>query len=132
MRVRIVLGVVAVLLLLVGVAALFARGGSEVRSAPGQRWLDFDEPPWTQGIHPGFTYEYSVNAHCGIYSARIDGTNWRAVPPVDDGNGNPPPERTRVSSVGQLHIVDRDTAVFETGGLRVTFVRDDLPGRSCA
>jgi hypothetical protein len=105
--------------------------GGEERSG-GQRWDHFDQPPWAQGIEVSETYEYSVNPHCGITQARIDGTNWRADPPLSDGNGNPP-EWWSGSSVGDLRILDENTAVFRNDdGHQAVFVRDDLPDTACA
>ena len=123
------LGVAVLVLGAGGVVGLAVVGDDP--SGRTQRWTDFDRPPWTRGIEVGRTYEYSVNTHCGVHAARIDGTNWRAEPPVDDGMGNPPPGWAHVGGVGTLEIVDRNTAVFENGPLAVTFVRDDLPETPC-
>lgn len=94
--------------------------------------VDFDRPPYTEGIEVGHIYNYSLNAHCGIHSAPIDGTNWRATPPLDDGNGNPPEGWRGI--IGKLQVVSHDKAVFTTDeGSTATFVRADLPGRgACA
>ncbi|MGH9152939.1 MAG: hypothetical protein ACRD03_11190 [Acidimicrobiales bacterium] len=108
-----------------GAAARSGRVDHDHRAR--QRWTDFYAPPWTQGIEVGSVYEYSVNARCGVRSARIDGTNWRADPPLDDGMGNPPSGWERLGGVGKLKIVGQDRAVFENRRLSVAFVRDDLP-----
>ena len=120
--------VIAALLLFTGVIA--GDGDDEARRGRDgieQKWTDFEDPPWTEGIEVGRTYEYSVNAHCGVHVARIDGTNWRADPVIDDGMGNPPRGWEVLSGVGSLRILDGDTALFTNGGRSVRFVRDQLP-----
>lgn len=132
MRTRLLL-VVALVLAVTGTVTAVQLAGDDHRAPAAQRWTDFDKPPWTEGIGVGQVYEYSVNAHCGVHSAPIDGTNWRADPPIDDGMGNPPKGWERIGGIGRLRIVGRDRAVFENRGLSVTFVRDDLPdGPPCA
>ena len=114
----------AVIVAVVGLSlALFRRpAGRSDRVA-------FDRPPYALGVKVGKTYDYSLNAHCGIRDARIDGTNWRATPPLGDGN---PPRWWRGRGVGRLKVVTRDKAVYTQGNLRATFVRDNLPVRGCA
>jgi hypothetical protein len=122
--------------LLIFTDVLVGSGGDRANAGSNnsrQKWTDFGEPPWTSGIEVGKTYEYSVNAHCGVHSARIDGTNWRADPVLDDGLGNPPKEWAAIGGVGLLRIVDKDTAVFSRRGRSVRFIRDQLPDQGpCA
>ena len=128
-RRRVVWIAVAVLIVAGSAAALVLTGGSD---EPGQRWSDFDRPPYTRGIEVGRTYEYSLSTHCGIHFAQIDGTGWRASPAVDDGNGNPPPRWATASSIGRLTVLNQNAARFTaSNGLTARFVRDDLPGRAC-
>jgi hypothetical protein len=114
------------------IAAAVGAGIAVVRAPDdGQRWNDFDSPPWTEGIEVGESYEYSVNPHCGIRNAQIDGTLWRADPPLVDENGNPP-DWWSGSTVGELRIIDTNTAVFRNDdGHQAVFVRDNLRGRPC-
>ncbi|MDQ1447289.1 MAG: hypothetical protein QOC79_260 [Actinomycetota bacterium] len=120
-------GALAVVAIAAVVAALLRDS-----DAPAQRATDFNSPPYTRGIEVGHTYEYSLGTHCGIHQTRIDGTNWRASPPLDDGNGNPP-DGWSSGHIGTLQIVSENTAVYTLGnGLTATFIRDNLPGIACA
>jgi hypothetical protein len=85
---------------------------------------DFERPPYARGIEVGRTYEYSLTTHCAIHQTGIDGTGWRASPPLDDGNGNPPAGWPNPRAIGELEILTRNQAVFTLGDLTATFVRD--------
>ncbi len=91
---------------------------------------DTNRPPYTSGIEVGRTYDYAMYTHCGIDKAKIDGTWWRASPPQDDRDGNPPAGWN--GAVGTLRIVSEDKAVFTlANGLTATYVRDNLSRLIC-
>ncbi|MFL6205907.1 MAG: hypothetical protein ACJ739_11210 [Acidimicrobiales bacterium] len=89
-------------------------------------WSDYKSPPYTS-IEVGETYNFVVSSpHCDVTQGLIDGTNWRADPPI-------PSAEWTGSAVGRLRIVDTDTAAFVNDqGDKATFVRDTLPGVACA
>ncbi len=114
-----------------GVNGGHCNGDRERRAAPAtQGTTELNSPPYTRGVHVDHTYVYSLYTHCGIDKAQIDGTWWRASPPQDDANGNPP-SGWGSSATGLLAIVDRNKAVFSANGLAVTYVRDKLPRLFC-
>jgi hypothetical protein len=115
---------------LLGVAALVVVGVACDGGSP-QRATDFKSPPYTRGIDVGRTYNYSLLTHCGIRQTRIDGTAWRASPPLDDGNGNPPEGWRNPAAVGRLKIVSKNKAIFTVKDLSATFVRASLPTILC-
>ena len=120
------MAVVIAVLAVAGVAAGVRLAGED---EPAQKWSDFDAPPWTAGIEVGRTYEYNVGAHCGVRSAKIDGTIWRAESPIADGQDVP----NWGTNIGQLRIETPNKAVFTNGRYTVVFLRDDLPpGPPCA
>lgn len=118
-------------LTVLGVISL-ALAGVACDDGPTQSATDFNHPPYTRGIEVGRTYNYSLGTHCGINRAQVDGTNWKASPPLDDGVGDPPKEWPNGAVVGHLEIVNRNKAVFTFKNLSATFVRADLPTVLCA
>jgi hypothetical protein len=118
-------------LIVLGVAAL-ALAGVACDDGPNQSATDFNSPPYTRGIEVARTYNYSLMTHCGIEHTQIDGTEWKASPPLGDGNGNPPKEWPNGPVIGHLKIVSRYQAVFTYGDLSATFVRAHLPPAGCA
>jgi hypothetical protein len=114
------------------VVTLLAVAGAACDNGPSQSATDFKSPPYERGIEVGRTYNYSLLTHCGINQTRIDGTNWRASPPLDDGSGNPPSGWDNPSTTGDLRIVSKDKAIFTVGDLSATFVRANLPASRCA
>ena len=123
-RKRILIGLaVAVVVVAAGVAFLIRDDG------PSNRATDFKSPPYTRGIEVGRTYNYSLLTHCGVEAANIDGTSWRATPPL--GNGSAPEGWSNLATVGRLTIVNKNKAIFKARGREATFVRDNLPRRLC-
>lgn len=106
----------------VGVALAIALWPSDNEN----EWSDYTSPPYT-AIEIGETYNFVVSdPHCDVTQGLIDGTNWRAEPPI-------PSEDWEGSAVGRLHIVDADHAEFvNNAGAKAEFVRDDLDGVACA
>jgi hypothetical protein len=121
---------VAALVVIVAAAAVALLNRYD---GPTQSATDFNSPPYTRGIEVGRTYNYSLYTHCGIQQARIDGTSWRASPPLADRDGNPPKGWDTSGPIGTLKIVSENKAVYTlSNGLTATFVRDHLPRRFCA
>lgn len=73
---------------------------------------DFDRPPYTAGVVVGKDYPYRLHTHCGIHGTRIDGRDWDADPPLDDGSGNPPPGWDENDQNGVIRLTSDDRAVF--------------------
>jgi hypothetical protein len=84
-------------------------------------------PPLAGGTTPsrvqtGHTISYRLFTHCGVHSAEVNGNTFFAQPPLDDGNGNPPPGWGNPFDNGSLTLVDQHTAVFrDSAGHAVTF-----------
>lgn len=97
---------------LVGSVAMFAGCGSAVDPTLGP-------------VEVGDEYGYSVLTHCGIEWAQIDGAWWR-TDPLNDGNGNPPPDWNNPTQGGRLRIESEDRAVFTGGPEPLVFIRTDL------
>src|SRR5580704_4003624 len=68
---------------------------------------------------------YRLYTHCGIEWAKIEGTFWRATPPLSDGNGNPPAGWGNPFQEGNLAFRGRATATFSSPAGSVTFKRTD-------
>jgi hypothetical protein len=66
---------------------------------------------------------YQLYTHCGIEWARIGGRFWRAVPPLSDGNGNPPSGWANPYQNGTLNFPNRTTARFSSAAGSVVFKR---------
>jgi hypothetical protein len=66
---------------------------------------------------------YRLYTHCGIEWARINGTYWRAKPPLSDGSGNPPPGWGNPFQEGTLARTSSSTARFNSPAGSVTFQR---------
>jgi hypothetical protein len=66
---------------------------------------------------------YQLYTHCGIEWARIDGTFWRAMRPLSDGSGNPPPGWGNPYQEGTLTRTSSSTAKFTSRAGSVTFHR---------
>lgn len=64
---------------------------------------------------------YRLYTHCGIQWARIDGTFWRATPPLSDGSGNPPRGWGNPFQQGTLFFRSRTRAEFTTSAGSVVF-----------
>ena len=70
--------------------------------------------------------QFDLYTHCGINGALIGGQWWRADPPLDDGNGNPPDGWGNPYQHGTLAAVDETTLLFTAdSGLSVTLRRTD-------
>src|SRR5260370_32231053 len=78
------------------------------------------EPP-TSSTHRGTPYR--LYTHCGIDWAKIDGTYWRAIPPLSDGSGNPPRAWGNPFQEGTLTRPSGATAEFNSPAGSVTFHR---------
>ncbi|MGH9189721.1 MAG: hypothetical protein ACRD0Q_06785 [Acidimicrobiales bacterium] len=84
------------------------------------------------GVVVGRTYQYNVETHCGVTTALIDGTWWKATPEL--GSGNAPTGWDEPFQKGALRLISRDTATFDAGeGRKATFERsaDRQPPRLC-
>jgi hypothetical protein len=68
---------------------------------------------------------YTLLTHCGIEWAKIDCAFWRALRPLSDGNGNPPPGWGNPSQPGTLTFTNRTTAEFSSPAGKVMFKRTD-------
>jgi hypothetical protein len=84
----------------------------------GSRTLAAKSP--TSSAHRGTPYR--LYTHCGIEWARIDGTYWRAIPPLSDGSGNPPGWGNPFQE-GTLSRTRGATAEFNSPAGSVTFHR---------
>jgi hypothetical protein len=73
------------------------------------------------GFHRGQAYR--LYTHCGVEWARIDGVFWRAVQPLSDGSGNPPPGWGNPFQEGRLTLTNPTTAEFSSPAGSVTFKR---------
>lgn len=60
--------------------------------------------------------DFQIYTHCGVNGAMIDGRWWKVSPPLDDGNGNPPPLWNNPAQEGVLRFTSDDTAVFTAEG----------------
>ncbi len=60
--------------------------------------------------------EFQIYTHCGVNGAMIDGRWWKVSPPLEDGNGNPPPPWNNGAQDGVLRFTSDDTAVFTAKG----------------
>jgi hypothetical protein len=63
-------------------------------------------------VETGHTISYRLFTHCGVRSAELNERTFFAQPPLDDGNGNPPPGWGNPYDDGSLTLVDQHTAVF--------------------
>jgi hypothetical protein len=68
------------------------------------------------------TERYRLLTHCGIAWTSIAGTFWRAVHPLSDGHGNPPPGWGNPFQDGTLTLTGA-TARFSSHAGTVTFQR---------
>ena len=73
---------------------------------------------------PGKDHSYVLYTHCGVRAAVFDkGRWWLANPPLDDGNGNPPPGWGNPFTRGVMVLAEEDLAVFTSeSGQVVEFV----------
>lgn len=76
----------------------------------------------SERVQIGVDYPFELGTHCGIQGAVFDGRTWRADPPLDDGNHNPPVGWDNPTQVGTMTLQAADRAVFEdAAGHRVAF-----------
>lgn len=60
------------------------------------------------------SFEMRLMTHCGVRFAVVNGEAWETRP-INDGHGNPvAPWNSQ--PLGQMHILDRDIAVFVAEG----------------
>lgn len=65
---------------------------------------------------------YGLATHCGIREALYQDRYYELVPPLHDGNGNPPDGWDRLTQQGTLTPVSETEVVFtDDAGHRVTF-----------
>ncbi|WP_322762008.1 hypothetical protein [Frankia sp. Cr2] len=65
---------------------------------------------------------YGLYTHCGISETDYQGRYYELVPPLQDGNGNPPDGWGNPSQLGTLTPVSETEVVFtDDAGHRVTF-----------
>ena len=65
-----------------------------------------------QRAEVGVTYYLELYTHCGITGMVFDGRLWDADPPLDDGNGNPPPGWENGMEGGGITLLSPDEAEF--------------------
>jgi hypothetical protein len=77
---------------------------------------------------------YRLYTHCGIEWARINGTFWRAEPPLSDGSSNPPAGWGNPFQNGRLVFLSATRARFDSSAGTATFVRTsrDSPPLVCS
>jgi hypothetical protein len=67
---------------------------------------------------------YLLYTHCGIDWTMIDGSWYRASPPLSDGNGNPPSGWGNPDQQGTIQMISSTEAEFtDSAGHHVLFVR---------
>lgn len=72
----------------------------------------------------GVRYPRVLSTHCGIETLAFDGSVWLADPPLNDGQGNPPPGWGNPGIDGTFTLTAPDQAVFRgSGGQTVRFRR---------
>ena len=96
------------------------------------------ELPCADGVEINESHAYSLYTHCGVRWAYFDGRYWEANPPLDDDNGNPPPNWGNPYDNGTMALVSEDLARYTIGvGQTAEFKPlpvevQDFPGRICA
>ena len=68
-------------------------------------------PPYAKA-DIGKEYSHELFTVCGVGGALFDGRFWMADPPLDDGDGNPPPGWGDHTTKGVMALVHEDRAVF--------------------
>jgi hypothetical protein len=79
-------------------------------------------------VETGHTVGYRLLTHCGVHSAKVNGSTFFAQPPLDDGNGNPPAGWGNPYDDGSLTLVDEHTAVFRDPAGHTARFTDRPPG----
>ena len=93
-------------------------------------------PPPYPKAEIGKEFSHELFTFCGVGGALFDGRFWMAAPPLDDGDGNPPPGWGSHSTKGVMALMREDRAVFTSeSGQTAEFapwpsgveLRDDWP-----
>ncbi|MEA2647353.1 MAG: hypothetical protein QOE92_2436 [Chloroflexota bacterium] len=113
-------------LIVAGIVFLLLAGSTiaTVLSASSQSPLSRQAPPAVAAVGVR-TMPYRLLTHCGIHRISVEGVTYVADPPLDDGNGNPPPGWDNPFADGTL-TTGRDSADFmDSRGHQAHFRRAD-------
>ena len=85
-------------------------------SAFGQvEWGPKPGPPDGPGAVIGVSYPFDLYTHCGVVSARFDGRDWNADPPLlDDYGANPPSGWGNPFDRGTMTLLEPDLAEYRS------------------
>jgi|HubBroStandDraft_2_1064218.scaffolds.fasta_scaffold95917_2 hypothetical protein len=104
------------ILLALAASALAACGSSP----PGQVAKPAAHSPAV--VTAGSPHPYQLYTHCGIDEARMGTRYFKAVTPLSDGHGNPPPGWGNPFQRGTMTTLSPTTALFtDQAGHRVLF-----------
>lgn len=94
-------------------------------SASGRvEWGPRPGPPDGPGAVIGVAYPLELYTHCGVLSARFDGRDWNADPPLLDQYGaNPPPGWGNPFDQGTMTLLGPNLAEFRSGAGEVARFR---------
>jgi hypothetical protein len=105
-------------------AVLLAGCGSQLDSASTAPTSANAAGPRTAHLRrPERSRSYQLYTHCGIQGAMINGTYWRAMRRLSDGNGNPPPGWGNPYQQGALILLSGTRASFQSPAGTVRFER---------
>jgi hypothetical protein len=76
----------------------------------------------------GRAYRQRLYTHCGVEQHGFDGSVWLVDPPLDDGQGNPPPGWGGVGTDGTFTLTEADRAVFRSTNGNTAQFRRAPPG----
>jgi hypothetical protein len=79
----------------------------------------FELVPATVGVR----YPRVLSTHCGIETFDFDGSIWLADPPLNDGQGNPPPGWGNPGTAGTFTLSAADRAEFRGSGRKMAQFR---------
>jgi hypothetical protein len=78
-------------------------------------WGPRPGPPDGPGAVIGMSYPLQLYTHCGVLSARFDGRDWNADPPLlDEGEANPPPGWGNPFDQGTMTLIGPNLAEFRS------------------
>lgn len=112
---------------------LGACGGAEHAKDSGLVFTPGEPIPVNQSeVRVGVSYQFTLLTHCGITETWFAGRGWKAVPPLSDGQGNPPPGWDNPTQTGTMMLESADRAVFrDTAGHTVVFRPGPPTSRGC-
>jgi hypothetical protein len=99
-------------------------------SASGRvEWGPGPGPPDGPGAVIGVAYPFDLYTHCGVRSARFDGRDWNADPPLlDEYGANPPPGWGNPFDRGTMTLIGPNLAEFRSDAGHVARFRPRLAG----